>query len=346
MRNPHSLVYSIAKAKLRMIPYKVNYAVTYQCNGRCRICNIWKRYLLSPEKQQEELILPEIDAIFKDFDLSWVSLTGGEPFLREDLADIVVTIENHNPSLQLLSIPTNGSLPGSVEKQVERILDETEISNVVVSLSLNGNEPLHDYIQGVKGSWKKAQKTYQFLESIADPKFMVFLEYTVSKHNAGHLKETLDSFGVTDYSRVVLTAAHSSYFYNTASQDLHEHSSAEQVRTFLSLTKCRTMENVIPHIYTTLLEKYLRGALPSLGCVSGRSSLFLDPYGNLFPCITMGTSFGNLKKSPLHQVLHGEHADSIRKKIRKRECPGCWTPCEAYQTILEKLPTATVHALK
>lgn len=344
MKNVYSLAQSIARAKLKGIPYKLNYAVTYQCNSKCKICNIWKRYTISPEDQKNELTLSEIDSIFSDFDLTWISFTGGEPFLRKDLADIALTVRKHNPHLHMVSIPTNGFLTKTILTTTERILEESSIPNVMVTVSLDGDEKLHDNLRGVKGAWKKARKTYQLLSSIENDRFSVFLEFTVSKFNAGNLLAALDSFGVTDYSHVVLTAAHSSYFYGTDQEDLHEDSSASQVKEFLSLCNYSLIEGIIPLVYTKLLEKNLKGIPFSVNCVSGRSSFFLDPYGVLYPCISMEEPLGNLKESRLQEILQGEKARSVVQRIKEGKCPGCWTPCEAYQTILENLPKAVAAA--
>ncbi len=346
MRKMHNLAFGIARAKLKQRPYKLNYAVTYRCNARCSICNIWKIYHDSPEKQKEELSLPEIDTIFRNFDLSWVSLTGGEPFLREDIAEIALVIWKHNPNLSMLSIPTNGSLPDKVTKTAERILEETEIPNVLINVSLDGDEALHDRLRGIKGFWKKARKTYELLNTIENERFRVLVEFTVSKHNAGHLKDALDSFGIIDYSRVVLTAAHSSFFYCTDQNlhDLHKESSLAQVKEFMSSYRSMSLESLLPRIYARILEKYLKSAPVTLHCVSGRSSFFLDPYGFLYPCISMDEPLGNLKESSLPQLLQSERARTLLQKIKRRECPGCWTPCEAYHAILENFPQAMAVA--
>jgi MoaA/NifB/PqqE/SkfB family radical SAM enzyme len=344
MRKMHSLAYNVLKAKLKGRPYKLNYAVTYRCNARCKICNTWKKYVDSPENQKEELKLDEIDSIFRNFDLTWISLTGGEPFLRNDLPDIAAIIYTHNPHIHLLTIPTNGSLPDTIFGSVERILEETEIPNMVVSVSLDGDEGLHDRLRGVKGLWEKAKTTFELLDSLKNPRFKVMIEFTVSRYNVGHLKEAVTSFGVTDYSRVVLTAAHSSYFYGTDNKELHTESSAAQVKELLSLLKGYSPESMLSVVFTRLLGKYLCHEPFSLHCVSGRSSFFLDPYGVLYPCISMDEPFGSLKGYSLDQVLQGERARSILHMIDKGECSGCWTPCEAYQTIMENFPKAACIA--
>jgi MoaA/NifB/PqqE/SkfB family radical SAM enzyme len=344
MRNMHSLARNVLHAKLHGQPYKLNYAVTYACNAQCTICNTWKIYQTAPEKQKEELTLGEIDAIFENFNLSWISLTGGEPFLRKDLAEITSIVEKRNPHLTLLTIPTNGSLPDTVSHTIDRILEETNIPNIYVTVSLDGEEPLHDQLRGAQGLWKKAKKTYELLDSLENNRFKVLVEFTVSKYNSGHLERALDSFGITDYSKVVVTAAHSSYFYSTNTHDLHTASSADQVAQFSTMRTHTSPENIIASVYIKLLEKYLRNSPFSLQCVSGRSSFFLDPYGYLYPCISMDAPFGNLKESSLHQLLCQETADALRQQITRRECPGCLTPCEAYQTILETFPRALVAA--
>lgn len=341
MQHLASVACSILCAKLKGIPYKLNYAVTYRCNSRCRLCNIWKRYVESPEQQEEELTLPEVDAIFRQFDLSWLSLTGGEPFLREDLADIALTISRTNRHLQLLSIPTNGSLPDTVTEAVKAILKRVNVANFFVSVSVDGDQKLHNDLRG-EGFWEKAKQTYEYLSSIRDKRFRVFLEYTISKYNAGYLKPALDSFGVTDYARVVVTAAHSSFFYRSNDEDLHDGSSLEQVRAYLSLVH-PTVEGMVPYVYGTLLEQYLKKKRVPLRCVSGHSSFFLDPSGWLYPCISVGESLGNLRRTALSVIL--KEKAPLLDRIRRGECPGCWTPCEAYQTILENFPRAMAFVL-
>jgi MoaA/NifB/PqqE/SkfB family radical SAM enzyme len=309
------------------------------------LCNIWKKYEQSPQKVQEEMTLEDVELIFNDFDLSWLSLTGGEPFLRHDLVDIITIAENHNPHLNLLTIPTNGSMPRKTVHTIEHILEETTIPNVFCTVSLDGTQKLHDQLRGVKGIWNQARECYHHLKGLEDERFRVFIEFTLSQHNAGHLLDTLHSFGVTDLSHVVLTAAHASYFYGTHGEHLHTETSLAQIDQFISLYGRGNLETIIPFLYIRLLKKYLTKDLPAIPCVSGRSSFFLDPYGVLYPCITMEEPFGNLRECPLNQILHTPTSKSIRKKIREGNCPGCWTPCEAYQTILEGFPMACKAAL-
>ena len=67
----------------------ITLSITYRCNARCSMCRIWEHPSANPES---ELTLPEIKKIanskyFKK--LIALGITGGEPFIREDLPDIV-----------------------------------------------------------------------------------------------------------------------------------------------------------------------------------------------------------------------------------------------------------------
>ena len=78
-------------------PYKLTFTLTYKCNLECKTCFIWKK------KHQEELTLNEIDRFFKKSNsFSWIDLTGGEIFLREDLLDILEIIFKHCRNLCIL----------------------------------------------------------------------------------------------------------------------------------------------------------------------------------------------------------------------------------------------------
>ena len=56
--------------------------VTYRCNARCNMCNRYK----TPSKPQEEI---SVETIRKLPDMYFTNITGGEPFIRTDLKDIV-----------------------------------------------------------------------------------------------------------------------------------------------------------------------------------------------------------------------------------------------------------------
>ena len=98
-----------------------NFAITYRCNSRCQNCNIWHK------EPENELTLTEIIKFFtvnRDFlkKVASVQLTGGEPFLREDLPQIAATITKNIPGC-MIWIPTNGLDPERIKDQVLKLLN-------------------------------------------------------------------------------------------------------------------------------------------------------------------------------------------------------------------------------
>src|SRR5579883_968498 len=125
----------------------MNFAVTYYCNSRCTMCNIWERYKVEPKKAKEELSLEEIDRIFssRHLALESISLTGGEPYLRKDFKDIVGLVLKRFP-LTSITIPTDSVSPELTLKTLRKVADEYQPlpGRIYISVSLDGLKDAHD----------------------------------------------------------------------------------------------------------------------------------------------------------------------------------------------------------
>lgn len=107
-------------------PINVTFSVTNLCNSKCRTCSIWKVYPENRIPAEKELNLEEIEKIFTTIgSIYFFNISGGEPFLRKDLADIVeLACRYLNP--HVIHTPTNGILPGKIETGVREILTRME----------------------------------------------------------------------------------------------------------------------------------------------------------------------------------------------------------------------------
>lgn len=89
-----------------MYPKVMIFPVTYNCNARCCMCNIWK------SQNKDDISLIEIKKVFSDEviceNLESVNLTGGEPLLRKDLLQIIRTIIYYCKKLKVITLNTNG----------------------------------------------------------------------------------------------------------------------------------------------------------------------------------------------------------------------------------------------
>ncbi len=318
-------------------PYKLTFAVTYKCNSRCRTCNIWKKL------PKDELTTDEIRKIFEKVNPSWVNLTGGEPFLRTDLYEIAKTIRQ-NTKTYLFNMTTNGLCQERIIKDV-RDISNLNFPKFTVVVSLDGPEKVHDKIRGVKGNWKKAVEVFKKLREFSktNHKFSTYLGYTISEYNVGMVEETINEVRkeikdatIDDFHFNVFHA--SPIYYGNKRVDLKGLKEKFLADVDYILEKKRTPTGLIPFIekrYLQLLEKYFKTGKSPLPCKALASSVFIDPSGNVYPCTHMGLKLGNLRDFgfDLRRIWNAERAEEALKLIRNNECDGCWTPCEAYQTI-------------
>lgn len=134
-------------------PWNIILFVTSNCNSKCRHCFFWKN-IDNPNKPQD-LTLEEIEKISKNLGkVYWLYLSGGEPFLRNDLSEIVAIFRRNNKA-KIISIPTNGILTDVIIKETRRILEENPGINLNLQLSLDGREEIHEYIRGIPGLFQK-----------------------------------------------------------------------------------------------------------------------------------------------------------------------------------------------
>ena len=141
-------------------PYKLTFAVTYRCNSRCRTCSIWQK------PAGDELRTDEIRKFFeKSRDFSWIDLTGGEIFLRDDCVEIARAAIEQCRDLCLLHFPTNGLLTDRIVSGVRRIL-ELGPPRLIITVSVDGDEELNDTIRGVPGGWRRQIATFKALRAL------------------------------------------------------------------------------------------------------------------------------------------------------------------------------------
>ncbi len=326
-------------------PYKLSFSVTYRCQSRCKTCNIWRM------KPQNELSLDEIRMFAeKNTHFKWVSITGGEPFLRSDIAEIVGIFMKNWSSLYLVTIPTNSLTSKNViVDKVKRMLD-MRVPKLSITLSLDGYRELHDQIRGVNGAFDKVialAKEFKELQKTYKNLFFVF-GYTISKYNIGMLERTYECLRdampeVTRNDIHINVAQNSDIYYNNSSLDIKADRGAiaNELREFINKRKpTYDAISIIEDIFLKNLVKYVETGRTPMRSRSLDASLFMDSYGTVFPSIMWDARIGSIREAgySLEPIWKSSAADRARKKIREGLEPSAWTACEAYQAIVANAP--------
>ena len=325
------------------VPYKINLFLTYCCNQRCRICFIWKKYIESPKLKDKELTKEEWGRFFQNLgsNLYWLSISGGEPFIRKDLIDIIESISSKN--LSILGMNTNGILSEKILNDTQTILKILpQKTKFFITVSLNGFKKTHNFVAGIN-SYDRAENTYALLKTLQTKmsNFYVEREVTVSKYNLKELNAIIDSFNRKRIPFTLTFAQESEFYENIDKKVMLSQNDRIALANILRKIKIPMYkkQDLIKRMFKKLAIRSFENPGQPIPCYSSWASVRIDPYGNVYPCIILNDIIGNLKENDLDlkKTLMNSNIKAIQKRIKNNGC-SCWTPCEAYQTILQNFP--------
>jgi len=302
------------------------------------MCNIWRKIYVP------ELTIEEIGDFFeKNNRFSWIGITGGEPFLRTDLSQIIDIILNKCNRLCALHFATNGTLTDKIVNLIERINDKNKKIRLLFTISIDGPASLHDDIRGVKGTWEKAMETFLWIKNsyLAEAR----IGFTLLHFNVGRFKDTFFSikevYPDLKFDDITINIFQKSDFYyeNQDMEDLNPEEVIVQIKEILMMDNNGfSINNFLRRMYLRLYPEYLETKKSPLKCQALSSTCFLDPYGNLYPCAVYNKSLMNIKlSSPLKLIWNSKRTRLLSNECANNLCPGCWSPCDAYSAILGSL---------
>ena len=319
-------------------PYKLTFCITYWCNYACQTCNIWQM------KPRDELTLDEIRRFFRRSNrFVWVDVTGGEVSLRKDFAQICEAIIENCPNLLLLHFPTNGYLSDKIVAATREIL-RMGPEKLIITVSTDGDEAMNDRIRGVEGGWRRQIETFRRLRELDG--VHAVLGMTLSAANVDHFpvafavaKQEIPDLDYRDFHvNIVHESGH--YLHNAdlaLRQAVDPQALARATEDYARLRGLGwSPVNYLERAYLKRVRRYLETGRTPMRCHALRSSCFIDSWGNVFPCTIYDRKVGSLRETDydLARIWQSDATAALQQEIWDYKCPHCWTPCEAYQSIL------------
>ena len=336
---PKILSYKFARAmgQPAMLPISLTVSVTNMCNSRCKTCFLWKIYQEKPDLKQKEFKTWEFEKTFKSIDskIFWVTMSGGEPFLRSDLPEICRSFTEYC-SPKIINIPTNSLLPSVVEDKTKKILERCIGPNLVINLSLDGIDKLHDEIRNIRGNFKLFLETYQRLSQLKSdfPNLQIGVHSVVSKFSINSLMDVYEfskEIGADSY--ITEVAEQRTELFNT-NEDITP--DAENYAEFINKlskrikTESKNRKGVAKTaqafrlIYYQIASKELKEHKQIIPCYAGIASAQINPYGDVWPCCVLGysKSMGTLRDNnyDFKRVWFSNQARHVRKFIFDGNC--------------------------
>lgn len=319
-------------------PVYVILYLTSSCNFRCPMC-----FYLDEinDSSKEELSLPELEKLARSLGrLAQLSLTGGEPFLRKDIPEIVTLFSKHN-RVSFVTIPTNGWMTDRIAHTVERLVAAHPDIHFRIPLSLDGFPEDHDRIRR-RGSFQKIERTAERLVDIRGHVGNLTVDintcysvlnqgkvdglvdfvaerFDVDNHTItyvrGHADEATKHASVSEYARLV--------------EDLRRRRERRESRPFSSLLRA-VMDYQRDIIRWTLQED--RMFVP---CAAGKKLIVVNEKGEVLPCEILSGKLGNLEDHDFdaRRVLETEQARKQIDWIRDTKCH-CTFECALATSII------------
>lgn len=294
------------------MPTDVSIITTYRCQMRCKMCDIWK----NPTDPKKEITARELEILPQ---LNFVNITGGEPFVRRDLNEIVDVLYKKSNRIVI-------STSGWHHKRIIALAEK--YPNIGIRVSIEGLEKTNDELRGREGGFDRGVKTLRTLKEMGlkDIGFGI----TVSNHNSQDMLKLYDL--AQEMGMEFATAAfHNSYYFH---KDDNEITNKDEVKANFEKLINRLLAERQPKswfraFFNLGLINYINGGRRMLPCEAGTANFFIEPYGDVFPCNGMEEHcwkerMGNIREaSSFEDIWFSEQAQKVRNLVS--ECPkNCW----------------------
>ena len=286
--------------------------VTYRCPMRCKMCNIWNNPTKVSEEFKPELLekLPNVNSI---------NITGGEPFVREDIEEIVKILRKKT---KRIVFSTSGFFSDRILALAKKYPD------LGFRISIEGLSCKNDELRGRQGGFDKRLRTLLELRRM-DVKDIGF-GITVSNNNSDDM---LNLYELNRNLKMQFATAsfHNSFYFHKYDNKV---TNVDEVCANFDELIQRLMNENSPKswfraFFNLGLINYIKGGRRMLPCEAGSENFFVDPYGNVLPCNGMEESCWFDTMGNLHDVndcmgiWNSEQAQKVRDKVAN--CPkSCW----------------------
>ncbi len=282
--------------------------VTYRCNARCNMCEVWK----NPTKISEEIDKTVIEKLPNMF---FCNITGGEPFVREDLADIVEILKEKS---KRVVISTNGYFTKEIIALCQKYPD------IGIRISIEGLQKINDAIRGIPNGFDRGLNT---LLELRDMRIKdIGLGITVQDANCCDLVPLYLVARGLGYEFATAALHNSHYFHKWDNRiENKEKVCGEFKRLVEFLLQSGRPKDWFRAYFNYAIINYIKGNKRPLPCEMGRDGFFLDPWGDILACNGMDKklSMGNLRENSWVKIWDSTKAKKVRQKVK--ECPkDCW----------------------
>lgn len=324
----------------KLLPINLTVSVTYTCTSRCKTCDIW-------QKKVDDLRVDEYAKVFRSLGHApmWVTVSGGDQFLREDLPEVFRLIR-HILRPSVINLPMNGLVTKRIHEHLPLIARYTQGSQLVLNLSIDDIGERHDEIRGAKRNYQKILDTYRFVRELQKeyPHIAVGIHTVISKHNVERIPEIYEELIQLKPDAYLTEIAEQRVELGTVTKDITPSAEAYAKAADFLTAKMRTRRSTHPVgrlveslrlEYYELVKRTLVEKTQVVPCFAGWASAHLAPDGDVWGCCVRAEPIGNVRQTDYDfgKVWFSQRAEKFRDSVRKKEC-ACPLANAAYTNML------------
>ena len=319
------------------MPVNFTLSLLFACNSRCMTCNVY-------ERKVKNFTVDEYDRFLATVGRTpyWFTLSGGEPFIRKEIVDIVkVVYDRCRP--KIINIPHNGTFPDTTPGRVEAMCAASPESDIIINISIDELGHRHDEIRGTKDNFELATRTFHELKKLKLKNLTVGIHTVLSKYNVKNfpaIYKGLTALGPDSYITEVAEERNELQTMGTGiTPTVEEYDRAvDFLLTELGRRKHRGISRVTQAFrkeYYRLARRTMREKRQIIPCYAGWASCHVSPDGEVWPCCIRGESSGSLRENgyDFPAIWYGEEMNKLRGSIRRGEC-ACPLANASYTNIL------------
>lgn len=306
----------------------LQFHITGRCNLNCKHC-------YRTEGNVETLSYDDIISVFEQFKIlrneynqrhgirrkGHINITGGEPFFREDIREILNYLGRNSDSFTY-GVLSNGSF---LNDAMIDVLKKTKVS--FVQLSIDGNRAMHDSLRAI-GDYDRVFKTAGHLTRSG---IKTYISFTANRDNYRYLPHVAKECR----KRKIAKLWSDRLVPIGNGQDLQQLDiTADDLPDYIRYLKKAQGNLLIRKLYPKT-QVTMNRALQFQGsngqiysCSAGNSLITVDEFGNIMPCRRMPILCGNIRSTTLSEVYyHGDIFKKLRADTLPKECACCEYAC-------------------
>ncbi len=330
-----------------LLPQTLNLFVTARCNARCEFC-LYRHAVDNPTASEGEMRLDEYQALARSYGpLHYLAVSGGEPFVREDLADIIQAFIDHC-GVRVVDIPSNFTFTRAMAAVMDRLTAANPDVAFDLQLSLDDLGERHDASRKVPGLFAKAQESFLALAALRElrPNLRIKGSTLYLPANAERLDEVLVELGRTFAFDRMSVSYPQQQLPSGGDEAVRADAAAYAERAARALalaSPCRRRADLhvagmlaVKGLYRRLLLDAASGNRSAGSyCEAGRHLLVIDQEGRVYPCEPLWHCIGNLRETggDVRPILAGRaYADFRASRLGAGKCNCTWS-CAMHTAI-------------